>query len=212
MLGRLNELVIVVVQHAQHARPARLAETDQAALRQRRLFGTFIRCIARHVGLEALHLLLHDRLRVLVRDLPVGRLDDVRGAPLALHLGQTLAGSHPEAVIALEAEVRSALRRRALVRVGIGCAEFRVIRRNAREARVVDDLLCLLVIDDELGLALRTRERRQRRVGPDAGQIRLAIRSARNLSQGGRAHRDDKRNESRSDGPHEFLLCPRPAM
>ena len=203
MLGRLHKLVVVVVQHAQHARPARLAEADQAALRQRRFFRAFIRRLASHVGLKALHLLLHDSSRILVGDLSVCGLDDVRGAPFALHSRQRIARRDPEAVIALETEIGAALLWSTLVRVGVGRAELRIVGRNAGKPGLLDDCLGLRVIDHQLGHAPVARQRRQRCVGPDAGQVRLAVCRARNLRQCWRRHGHRECDENRSDFPHE---------
>ena len=71
------------------------------------------------------------------------------------------------------------------------------------QGREEDKEMGFQLVDHQRLHARRTRQRRQRRIGPDAGEIGVAVRIARDLRQGGRGHQSDgERSQSGLQLPH----------
>ena len=171
VIGRLHDLVVVVVDVRQHRRAARRAEAHEAAFAQ----GATLRPIEsqrRARGLKGFEPFGG------IRHLAVRWIDDERSASLAVHDVQSRPGIQPEGVVA----ARIARRSRLYARIG----GFRIGRREQRERVRAFELgrfrrrqrrLAL-----EHGVAL---ERGERCIGPRSLQVGCSPRRARRLIIGG---------------------------
>ena len=123
----LHELVAAVVQGSHHAGAGGIAETDQAAFGDGNRFRSAGVANAGQITIAVVVLAQVDQRYFKPGYAPAGRVDYQRSAELAFYIGQGRTGIYPEKVVAAQAEILGARRRRSGFRID-GRAGLDVLR------------------------------------------------------------------------------------
>ena len=199
MVGRLHDLVCVVVDIVQHWRPARAARTDEAAVGGVHAFRPVLVASLHDLG-DAFAAGIGDR------QLAVRRFGDPGRARLAIDDADLHAAIEPEGVVTANCAARG---RCALIRIGATVLGDFLLQPLPLHSR---DLLC---IQNEGEGGIATLQRGDAGVGPHALQVGPAVRRARRLvglrerSRRSRRERDkeDECPEGRCARHHLVSTC-----